>query len=77
MSLNLFTENKSMKLVLGLRLGVFLPGESYAVLGRVVLTGSFAVVQFSDDARDVYTKKAANEIAGEGNCRQFSQGASV
>ena len=35
---------------------------------HLVPTGGFSVVKFSDDVRDVYIKKPANEIAVEGNC---------
>ena len=44
---------------------------------HLVPTGSFFVFQFADDVRDAYAKKTADEIPAEGNCRRFSQGASV
>ena len=37
----------------------------------------FVCFQFADDVRDACATKTANEIPAEGNCRQFSQGASV
>ena len=44
---------------------------------HLVSTGSFVVLQFADDVKDVYEKKTADEIAAEDNCRRFSQEASV
>ena len=35
---------------------------------NLVPTGSFFVVHFADDVRDVYTKKTADKVAVEGNC---------
>ena len=43
---------------------------------HLVPTGVFFVIQFANDVRDTYTKKTADEIAAEGNCRRFLQGTS-
>ena len=42
---------------------------------HIVPIGSLFVLQFSDDVRDAYENKIADEIPApaEGNCRQFLQ----
>ena len=40
----------------------------------LVLTGTFLVFHFSDNVRDVYARKTADEIPVEGHCRRFLQG---
>ena len=37
-------------------------------------TGSFVIVHFDDDVRDLYAKKTADEIAAEGNHQHFFAG---
>ena len=51
---------------------------SYIKLDQhLVPTGHFFVFHISDDVRNMYAKKTADEIPAEGNCQQFLQGVSV
>ena len=74
MSLNLFTPNKSMKLVPGLRPENFSRGTASLSWGEWFQLPVFLVFQIAVDVKNAYAKKTVDEIPVEGNCRQFSQG---
>ena len=77
MSVNLFTLNKSMKLVTGLQPENFSQRTASLSRGGWFQLPVFLVFQIADDVRNAYVKKTVDEIPVEGNCRQFSQGVSV